>query len=66
LSAWLIVFKLTRTSSSAALIALPVCLPLLAWQQADALLPVGLLAGLIIWRHRNNLRDLLAGRERHF
>lgn len=66
LGAWLIVFKLTRTSSAAALIALPVCLPLLAWRQPDAVLPMGLLACLIIWRHRNNLRDLLAGRERHF
>ncbi|HSX72316.1 MAG TPA: glycerol-3-phosphate acyltransferase, partial [Pseudomonas sp.] len=22
--------------------------------------------GLIVWRHRGNLRDLVAGRERHF
>jgi len=66
LGAWLLVFRLTRTSSAAALIALPVCLPLLAWQRPDALLPMSLLASLIIWRHRNNLRDLFAGRERHF
>jgi len=66
LGAWLLVFRLTRTSSAAALVALPVCLPLLAWQRPDALLPMGLLASLIIWRHRNNLRDLFAGRERHF
>lgn len=66
LSAWLVVFKLTRTSSAAALIALPICLPLLAWQQPQALPPMALLALLIIWRHRNNLRDLFAGRERHF
>jgi len=66
LGAWMLVFKLTRTSSAAALIALPVCLPLLAWQRPAALLPMSLLASLIIWRHRNNLRDLFAGRERHF
>ncbi|HBP3241712.1 TPA: glycerol-3-phosphate 1-O-acyltransferase PlsY, partial [Pseudomonas aeruginosa] len=24
------------------------------------------LTGLIVWRHRANLRDLFAGRERHF
>jgi len=66
LGAWLLVFRLTRTSSAAALVALPVCLPLLAWQRPDALLPMSLLASLIIWRHRNNLRDLFAGRERHF
>ncbi|WP_313242756.1 glycerol-3-phosphate 1-O-acyltransferase PlsY [Stutzerimonas nitrititolerans] len=66
LGAWLLVFRLTRTSSAAALVALPVCLPLLAWQRPGALLPMSLLASLIIWRHRNNLRDLFAGRERHF
>jgi len=66
LGAWLLVFRLTRTSSAAALVALPVCLPLMAWQRPDALLPMSLLASLIIWRHRNNLRDLFAGRERHF
>jgi len=66
LAAWLLVFKLSRTSSLAALAALPLCLPLLAWQRPDSLLPMALLAGLIIWRHRGNLRDLIAGRERHF
>jgi|TARA_A100001391_G_scaffold125519_5_gene85781 glycerol-3-phosphate acyltransferase PlsY len=64
--AWLLVFRLTRTSSLAALIALPLCLPLLAWQQPGALLPMSLLATLIVWRHRSNVRDLFAGRERHF
>ena len=63
---WLLVFKFSRTSSLAALAALSLCLPLLAWQQPDSLVPMGLLAGLIFWRHRGNLRDLLAGRERHF
>jgi glycerol-3-phosphate acyltransferase PlsY len=64
--AWLLVFRLTRTSSLAALIALPLCLPLLAWQQPGALLPMSVLATLIVWRHRSNVRDLFAGRERHF
>jgi len=66
IGAWLLVFRLTRTSSLAALIALPLCLPLLAWQQPGALLPMSLLATLIVWRHRSNVRDLFAGRERHF
>jgi len=65
-SAWLLTFVLTRTSSLAALIATPLSLPLLAWQQPGALLPMSVLSGLIVWRHRANLRDLLAGRERHF
>jgi glycerol-3-phosphate acyltransferase PlsY len=65
-AAWLLTFSLTRISSLAALIATPLTLPLLAWQQPAALLPVCVLTGLIVWRHRNNLRDLFAGRERHF
>ena len=66
ISAWLLTFVLTRTSSLAALIATPLTLPLLAWQQPAALLPACALTGLIVWRHRGNLRDLMAGRERHF
>ncbi|MDX1298277.1 MAG: glycerol-3-phosphate 1-O-acyltransferase PlsY [Pseudomonas sp.] len=66
IAAWLLTFILTRTSSLAALIATPLTLPLLAWQQPAALIPVCVLTGLIVWRHRSNLRDLYAGRERHF
>lgn len=66
LSAWVLTFYLTRTSSLASLIATPLTLPLLAWQQPAALLPMSALCGLIVWRHRGNLRDLFAGRERHF
>ncbi len=65
-AAWLLTFALTRISSLAALVATPLTLPLLAWQQPTALLPVTLLAALIVWRHRSNLRDLYGGRERHF
>ena len=64
--AWLLTFQLSRTSSLAALIAAPLTLPLLAWQEPAALLPMSALTGLIVWRHRSNLRDLMAGRERHF
>lgn len=63
---WLVVLKATRTSSLAALAALPLCLPFLAWQQPGALWPMTVLAALIVWRHRINLRDLFAGTERHF
>ena len=66
IAAWLLTFILTRTSSLAALIATPLTLPLLAWQQPAALLPVSVLTTLVVWRHRGNLRDLFAGRERHF
>jgi glycerol-3-phosphate acyltransferase PlsY len=66
LAAWALVFLLTRISSLASLIATPLTLPLLAWQQPAALLPACVLTGLIVWRHRSNLRDLFAGRERRF
>lgn len=65
-ASWLLTFYLTRTSSLAALIATPLTLPLLAWREPEALLPMTLLTLLIVWRHRGNLRDLFAGRERHF
>lgn len=64
--AWLLTFYLTRTSSLAALVATPLTLPLLARQEPEALLPMSALTLLIVWRHRGNLRDLFAGRERHF
>ncbi len=63
---WALTFYLTRTSSLASLIATPLTLPLLAWQEPQALLPMSVLTLLIVWRHRGNLRDLFAGRERHF
>jgi len=66
ISAWLLTFYLSRTSSLAALIATPLTLPLLAWREPEALLPISVLTLMIVWRHRNNLRDLFAGRERHF
>ena len=65
-SSWALTFILTRTSSLASLISTPLILPLLAWQQPEALLPMSALTALIVWRHRRNLRDLLDGRERHF
>jgi glycerol-3-phosphate acyltransferase PlsY len=66
LAAWALAFLLTGPSPLASLIATPLTLPLLAWQQPGALLPMCVLTGLIVWRHRSNLRDLFAGRERHF
>ncbi|MEJ5862832.1 glycerol-3-phosphate 1-O-acyltransferase PlsY [Pseudomonas farsensis] len=66
IGAWLLTLRLTRTSSLAALIAAPLTLPLLAWREPAALLPMSVLTVMIVWRHRSNLRDLFAGRERHF
>lgn len=66
LSVWLLAFYLSRTSSLASLSALPATLPLLAWQQPASMLPISLLTLLLVWSHRNNLKDLLAGTERKF
>ncbi len=63
---WTLAFILTRTSSLASLISTPLILPLLAWREPEALLPMSVLTLLIVWRHRSNLRNLMAGRERHF
>lgn len=66
LSIWLLTFGITRISSLAILTAIPLVLPLFAWQRPEALLPVTLLCLLIVWRHRRNLKDLIHGEERHF
>ncbi len=66
MAVWLLTFSLTRISSLAALASVPLCLPLLAWQQPHVLLPVSVLSLLLVWRHRRNLKDLLAGNERSF
>lgn len=63
---WLTCFMLSRVSSLSAMVAIPLCFPLLVWQHPEALLPVSLMASLLIWRHRNNLHDLMHGRERSF
>ena len=47
LASWALTFYLTRTSSLASLIATPLTLPLLAWQQPAALLPMCVLTALI-------------------
>lgn len=66
LSVWLLAFQFSRTSSLASLCALPLTLPLLAWQQPESLLPASLLTLLLVWSHRSNLSALLAGTERKF
>jgi acyl phosphate:glycerol-3-phosphate acyltransferase len=63
---WLVAALLTRMSSvaslSAAIAAPPLGLYLLGnWPEAWALFPI---AALLIWRHRGNIRKLLAGEER--
>jgi acyl phosphate:glycerol-3-phosphate acyltransferase len=63
---WSITFALSRTSSIASLIAAPMTLPLIAWYAPAALVPMSVLVLLILWRHRRNLKSLIAGSEHHF
>lgn len=68
LATWLIVFALTRTSSLAALTAAALT-PLLGAYLIGGLLPLialGIISALIFWRHRANIRRLLAGEEGRF
>jgi len=64
---WLLAALLSRVSSVAALCA-AVTAPLFGlfilgnWPEAWALFPI---AALLIWRHRENIRKILAGEERH-
>jgi len=63
---WLAAALLTRMSSAASLAA-AICAPFLGlyilgnWPEAWALVPI---AALLVWRHRGNIRKLLAGEER--
>lgn len=62
---WLLTAKITRTSSLAAVVA-TLLAPFYAWlfQLAPPLLSmVGVICVLVLWRHRENIRRLLAGTE---
>ena len=74
LAAWLILAKLTRYVSVGSL-AMAACLPLAAWMQwklagtADGEWVVGLgvlVAAVVIFRHRGNIRRLLQGQEHRY
>lgn len=64
--AWLFVFLPARIASLASLVSwtlAPFALWVMAPQYLGAMIPLSL---LLIWRHRQNLRDLLGGNERSF
>ena len=70
---WLIIFQLTRYVSLASIgaaVALPVVVGILILRKSvtdAALLYFSvLIAGVVIWRHRSNLKRLLNGTERRF
>lgn len=68
LASWIIVFAFTRISSLAALAAATLA-PVLGSYLIGGALPVAalcLVSALIFWRHRANIRRLLAGEEGRF
>lgn len=66
MATWLLVFLPTRISSLSALVSWALA-PLYLWIFAPASLGAMVpLSVLLIWRHRQNLRDLLTGQERSF
>ncbi len=65
---WLLMFALTRTSSLSALTAFLLA-PLYAWYlvpNPHFTAAVGVITVLLFWRHRSNIRKLLAGTEGKF
>jgi glycerol-3-phosphate acyltransferase PlsY len=62
---WLVVFALTRISSLSALVAFALA-PVYAWllhPRGPFVAAVAAISVLLIWRHRSNIRKLLAGTE---
>ena len=65
LGTWLLVAAITRYSSLAALLA-AVCAPFFAWWLSGpnaVIVPIAIMSGLLIWRHRQNIAKLAAGTE---
>jgi glycerol-3-phosphate acyltransferase PlsY len=63
---WLLVFLPFRVSSLAAVASWALAPLYLGYFAPAYLVPMILVSALLIWRHRQNLRDLAAGRERSF
>ena len=66
---WIVVFAVSRYSSLAAIVAASLA-PVYAWYflsaYTDYLITVLVMSVLLVWRHRSNLKKLLAGTESGF
>ncbi len=70
---WLVAFKTSRYVSLASMVA-AIALPLvvfvylrIGWVTGASLLPFSILiAGVVVWRHRSNMKRLLQGAEQRF
>lgn len=65
---WLAVFAVTRISSVAALAGFALAPVYAWWLQGEAAFIglVAVLSAILVWRHRSNIRNLLAGKEGAF
>jgi glycerol-3-phosphate acyltransferase PlsY len=66
---WIVVFAVSRYSSLAAIVAASLA-PVYAWYllsaYKDYLITVLIMSVLLVWRHRSNIKKLLAGTESGF
>jgi acyl phosphate:glycerol-3-phosphate acyltransferase len=62
---WLVLVKLTKTASISSLTVVAASIPLAMWQGVTGMSLVWLLAivGLVVWRHRANIRRVFTGSE---
>ncbi|NOX76620.1 MAG: glycerol-3-phosphate 1-O-acyltransferase PlsY [Gammaproteobacteria bacterium] len=65
LASWLLVAKLTKISSLAALVAASLSPIYMGWLQPEPtfVATAGIISVLLVWRHRSNIQKLLAGTE---
>jgi glycerol-3-phosphate acyltransferase PlsY len=62
---WLATAYLSKISSLSALVS-ALCAPVLLWQvthSTELTLTLGLMTALLYWRHRSNVRNIIAGKE---
>ncbi len=62
---WVVVVKLTKTASIGSMVLVVITVPLLMWQGVSgySLIWVALMIVVGVWRHRGNIRRMVAGRE---
>ena len=65
ISTWGLVAWATKTASIGSMVIVVITIPMLLWQGVSglSLLWVALIIGLIVWRHRGNIRRMVSGSE---
>lgn len=62
---WAISVKMTKTASVGSLLVMILTIPLALWQGVEgvALIWIGLMLALVLWRHRGNISRMVRGTE---